>query len=381
MNEMYIFNNKESKLLFLNRIHKLFDNFNSKNIIYFSSILIFIILFIASNKVLAQSDGSLSSSGSSGTNVGTTAAAFLEIGVGARAQAMGGAYTAITQDATAMYWNAAGIGRLSSFEVTFSHINWILDTKYDYVGIVKPINDVFSVGVNITSFGVGEQPVRTVQLEEGTGEFYTAQDVAIGLSFALNLTDRFSVGINSKYINQRIWHSSATGFAIDVGGMYLTQLKGLQLGFSISNFGTNMQMSGRDLLNVVDPDIINQGVDNIPVNYKTDSFVLPLLFRFGASYQLDLSSISSEMTFVVDLLKPNNDKESVNLGMEYLIFKTLALRVGYRSLFLDNSSGGLSLGFGLLLSAHSKFEVTVDYAYVDLGLLNSVHNFGLDIRF
>ncbi len=379
---MHILNRKESTLLFLNRIHKLSDNFNSKNIIHFSSILIFIMLSAASNKVLAQKDGSVSGSGSSGTNVGTTAAAFLEIGVGARAQAMGGAFTAITQDATAMYWNTAGIGRLSGFEATFSHIDWILDANYDYFGIATSINEFFSVGANVTIFGVGEQPVRTVELVEGTGEFYTAQDVAIGVSLALNLTDRFSFGINAKFIDQRIWHSSATGFAIDVGAIYLTQFKGLQLGFSISNFGTDMQMSGRDLLNVVDPDIINEGVDNISVDYETGSFALPLLFRFGVSYQLILSSISSETTFAVDLLKPNNDQESVNLGMEYLIFNTLALRAGYRSLFLDENTGGLSLGVGLILSpSGSNFEVIVDYAYVDLGLLNAVHNFGLNLRF
>lgn len=375
MNKMHIFNKKESPLLFLNSIHKSFDNFHPKDMIRFFSILVFIILFIASNKVSAQN-------GSNGTNVGTTSAAFLEIGAGARAQAMGGAYTALVQDASAMYWNTAGISRISGLEITSSHINWILDTKYDYIGIATPVSDFFSVGANITIFGVGEQPVRTVQLEGGTGEFYSAKDVAIGVSFALNLTDRFSVGINSKYINQRIWHSSATGFAIDVGGLYLTQIKGLQLGFSISNFGTNMQMSGRDLLNVVDPDIINQGVDNIPVNYQTGSFTLPMLFRFGVSYQLILNSISSEITFAVDLLKPNNDKESVNLGIEYMLFNTFALRAGYKSLFLDNSSGGLSLGFGLILSPlASKFEVTVDYAYIDLGLLNHVHTFGLDLRF
>ncbi len=379
---MYILNKKGSTLLFLDRIHKLSDNFNSKNIIRFSSILVFLMLFVASNKVMAQKDGLLSGSGSSGTNVGTTAAAFLEIGVGARAQAMGGAFTAITQDATAMYWNTAGISRLSRFEATFSHIDWILDTNFDYFGIVTPISEILSVGANVTIFGVGEQPVRTVEIVEGTGEFYTAQDVAIGVSFSLNLTDRFSFGINAKYINQRIWHSSAIGFAIDVGAIYLTQFKGLQLGFSISNFGTDMQMSGRDLLNVVDPDIINEGVDNISVNYETGSFVLPLLFRFGTSYQLILSSISSEMTFAVDLLKPNNDQESINLGMEYLIFNTFALRAGYRSLFLDENTGGLSLGTGLKLSlSDSKFEVIVDYAYVDLGLLNAVHNFGLNLRF
>lgn len=375
-------NKKERTLLFLNRILKSSDNFNSKNIIHFLSTIVFIILFVASNKVLAQKDASVSGSGSSGTNVGTTAAAFLEIGVGARAQAMGGAYTAITQDATTMYWNTAGIGRLSGFEATFSHIDWIMDTNYDYFGIATSINEMFSVGANVTIFGVGEQPVRTVQLVDGTGEFYSAQDVAIGVSLALNLTDRFSFGFNAKFISQRIWHSSATGFAIDVGAIYLTQFKGLQLGFSISNFGTDMQMSGRDLLNVVDPDVINEGVDNIPVNYETGSFALPLLFRFGVSYELILSSISSDITFAVDLLKPNNDQESVNVGMEYLIFDTFALRAGYRSLFLDENTGGLSLGVGLILSpSGSDFKVIVDYAYIDLGLLNAVHNFGLNLRF
>lgn len=379
---MHILNKKENTLLFLNRIHKLSDNFNSKKIIHLSCILIFIILFAASNNLLAQKDETVGGSGSSGTNVGTTAAAFLEIGVGARAQAMGGAFTAITQDVNSMYWNTAGIGRLSGFEVTFSHIDWILDANFDYFGIATPISDIFSIGANVTIFGVGEQPVRTVQRVEGTGEFYTAQDIAIGVSLGINLTDRFSFGINAKFIDQRIWHSSATGFAIDVGAIYLTQFKGLQLGFNISNFGTDMQISGRDLLNVVDPDVINEGVDNIPVNYETGSFALPLLFRFGISYQLDLSSISSEMTIAVDLLKPNNDQESVNVGMEYLIFDTFALRAGYRSLFLDENTGGLSLGLGLILSpSDSQFAVIVDYAYVDLGLLNAVHNFGLNLRF
>ncbi|MEO8233628.1 MAG: PorV/PorQ family protein, partial [Ignavibacteriota bacterium] len=285
--------------------------------------------------------------------------------------------------ATTMYWNVAGMGKLSGFVATFSHTDWILDTKLDYFGIVAPINDFLSVGANVTIFGVGEQPVRTVELVEGTGEYYTAQDMAVGISFALNLTDKFSVGINTKFINQRIWHSSATAFAIDVGGIYLTEFKGLQLGFSILNFGTDMQMSGRDLLNVIDPDITNEGVNNIPVDYKTGVFPLPLLFRFGISYYLPLSSISSEMTFAVDLLKPNNDYETVNLGMEYQIFDTFSLRCGYKSLFLDNNStGGFSIGCGLtIFPTDSKFEVVFDYAYVDLGLLNSIHTFGLNLRF
>lgn len=340
--------------------------------------LLLVLVILLPNNSIAQEKGSELSS--NGKNVGTTAAAFLEIGAGARAQAMGGAYTSISADATSMYWNPAGIGGVNGFELVFSHVNWIFETNYDYVGIVTSVGETISIGANVTSFGVGDQIVRTVGFEEGTGEVYSAQDFAIGLSFAMNLTDRFSFGINAKYIDQRIWHSKATGFAIDVGALYKTQVDGLQMGFSISNFGTSMQMSGRDLINAIDPDIINQGVDNVPVNYETGSYGLPMLFRFGVSYEMNIPSIRSKLLIATDLLKPNNSDESINIGLEYVVFDIIALRGGYRSLFIDEGTGGLSLGGGVII-ATSTFNVLVDYAYVDLGLLSSVHNFGINLRF
>jgi len=215
-----------------------------------------VLMMVVHESLYAQkSDGS--GNVSAGTNVGTTtAAAFLEIGVGARAQAMGGAVVSLDQDATAMYWNPAGIGRTSGFQVTFTHVNWLVDTNFDYVGIVVPIGGAAVMGVNVTVFGTGEQPVRVVGQEEGTGEFYSAQDLAAGVSFAVNLTDRFAFGLNAKYIEQRIWNSSASGIAIDVGGLYETQFNGLQMGFNISNFGSGMRLSGRDIRNVIDPDVL-----------------------------------------------------------------------------------------------------------------------------
>lgn len=358
----------------LKRLNKL-----TYNLILLNSLGLIFILLLPNNSI-AQKDESSGGLSSNGQNVGTTAAAFLEIGAGARAQAMGGAYTSISKDATAMYWNPAGIGNITGFEIDFSHTNWIFETNYDYIGMVSSISEQVSVGVNVTSFGVGDQIVRAVGFEEGTGEVYSAQDLAIGLSFAVNLTDKFSFGINGKYINQRIWHSSATGFAIDVGAIYKTQLDGLQMGFSISNFGSDMQLSGRDLVNAIDPDIINEGVEKVPVNYEAGSFGLPMLFRFGVSYKIDISSIQSELLIATDLLKPNNDDESVNIGLEYTILDMFALRAGYRSLFIDESTGGLSLGGGIAISA-STLVILVDYAYVDLGLLSSVHNFGISLRF
>ncbi len=339
-----------------------------------------VLMLVTFENLYAQKDEGFGNV-SAGTNVGTTtAAAFLEIGVGARAQAMGGAFVSLAQDATAMYWNPAGIGKISGFEANFTHVNWLVDTNFDYVGIVVPIGGAAAVGVNVTVFGTGEQPVRVVGQEEGTGEFYSSQDLAAGVSFAVNLTDRFSFGLNVKYIEQRIWNSSANGFGIDVGGLYETQFDGLQMGFSISNFGTDMRLSGRDLRNVLDPDILNEGVDNIPVSYETDSYTLPLLFRFGLSYQRPLLLEGSNLTIAVDLLHPNNDEESINLGAEYLMVDTFTLRVGYRSLFLSDRISSLSLGGGLFLPTSSDMTISIDYAYVDWGILNTVHNFSVGLK-
>lgn len=348
---------------------------------YRSRFLIFSVLLLVTwqNLYAQKNDGS--GNISAGANVGTTtAAAFLEIGVGARAQAMGGAFVSLARDATAMYWNPAGIGKISGYETTFSHVNWLVDTNFDYFGIVAPIGQRAAVGVNVTVFGSGDQPVRRVGQEEGTGEFYSAQDLAAGITFALNLTDRFSFGINAKYIQQRIWNSSANGFAVDIGGLYETQLDGFQMGFNISNFGSDMRLSGRDLQNVLDPDILNEGVDNILVNYETDSFTLPLLFRFGLSYQWQLFA-RSDLTVAVDLLHPNNDEESVNLGAELLMVEVFTLRAGYRSLFLSDRIGGLSLGAGLIIPTRSDLKINFDYAYVDWGVLNAAHTFSVGLRF
>jgi len=346
-------------------------------LISLSTLLLILVIILPNNAIAQEKDSGLSSNGK---NVGTTAAAFLEIGAGARAQAMGGAYVSISEDATSMYWNPAGIGDVSGVEIVVSHTNWIFETNYDYIGIVSAVGDMFTVGANVTSFGVGDQVVRTVGYEEGTGEVYSAQDFAIGLSFAMNLTDRFSFGMNAKYIDQRIWNSSATGFAIDVGALYKTQLDGLQMGFSISNFGTEMQMAGRDLINAIDPDIINEGVDKVPVNYETGSFGLPMLFRFGVSYQMDLPSMKSKLLIATDLLKPNNSEESINIGLEYVVYDMVALRAGYKSLFLDEGTGGLSFGGGIII-ASSSINLLIDYAYIDLGMLSSVHNFGINLKF
>ncbi|NOZ55264.1 MAG: UPF0164 family protein [Calditrichaeota bacterium] len=314
------------------------------------------------------------------TNVGTNAAAFLEIGVGARAVGMGSAFVATANDATAMYWNPAGIGRLSKIEATFTHASWFVGTNFDYAGFAVPVGNRFSVGASVTYFGFGEQPVRVVGMENGTGEYYSAGDVALAVALALNLTDRFSFGFNGKYIEQKIWHCKAHGAALDVGFLYQTLLKGLTVGMSVSNFGTEMRMSGRDLLNAVDPDPTHEGVDRINVNYATDSFPLPVIMRFGVAYQRRLGNLG-DLRVATDVLHPSNSTESLNLGVEYLFGGLLELRAGYQNLFEKDSVNGLTYGAGIRYATRFGLEFRLDYAYADWGFLRNTQRVTATLAF
>ncbi|HEX3074364.1 MAG TPA: PorV/PorQ family protein [Ignavibacteriales bacterium] len=314
--------------------------------------------------------------------IGTSAASFLEIGAGARAMAMGGAYASVANDASALYWNPAGAVWGENFQIEVMHNSWLAGTSYDFAGVVIPLPGLRSaLGLSILTLGMDEQPVRTVERPEGTGEKYDARDFAIGLTYSAALTDRFSFGITGKYINQRIWNESGDAFAMDLGIFYNTQLDGLRLGFSISNFGTKLQLSGRDIDSTIDPDADSEGVDRIPAQYKTGSYSLPLLFRFGISYNADLKSFGTAL-LSVDLNHPSNAPESVNFGAEYGFLNMFFIRGGYENAFEDEAQNGLTLGGGIdYYMTASSIGVRLDYAWSDWGILDNAQRFSVGIVF
>src|SRR5690606_36855346 len=136
----------------------------------------------------------------------------------------------------------------------------------------------------------GEEDITTPEQPNGTGERWGAQDLAVAVSYARNLTDRFSIGGSVKYISQQIWNESASAFALDVGLLFHTQLEGLRIGMSISNFGTELKLDGKDLLLAADIDPNSSGNNgNISSQLETDSWPLPLIFSVGVSYDITRS--------------------------------------------------------------------------------------------
>jgi hypothetical protein len=313
------------------------------------------------------------------TKVGTTAAKFLSIDVGARPTAMGGAYVSLANDASSMYWNPAGIAQLNDFEAMVSSTKWIADISLNYAGAAIPLGNLGTVGLNATFLTMDQIERTTTESPDGTGEMVDAGSYAFGLAFARNLSDQFSLGFNAKYIYERLYHSSANGYALDVGVLFDTHLSGLKLGMSISNYGTKMQLAGEDLQVVHDPyPSIAGNNGSINAALSTDAFDLPLLFRIGASMDVLKGLSHSNLILSVDALHPSDDVESMNVGAEYTFENLIALRIGYKGLFAKDSEQGLNYGCGIMYEI-GGVKLKVDYSYITFGVLNNINWFSVGL--
>lgn len=315
------------------------------------------------------------------SKVGTTALPFLGISVGPRATAMGSAFAGVASDATALYYNPGGAAQLPTSQVMIAHTDWLASTNFNWVGFVYKMDPSNAIGINFTQLDYGEDDVTTVAQPEGTGERWGASDISMAITYARNLTDRFSIGGNVKYVQQKILNESASAFAVDIGLLFVTQFNDMKLGMSISNFGTDIQLAGKDLLQRVDLDPETLG-DNetIVSNLKTDSWPLPLFFRVGLSMDV-IKNRYSQLTLAVDALRPSDNTEILNVGGEFAFNNMFFLRGGYKSLFRTSSEEGLTFGAGVNFSFGSNVSWGLDYCYMDFGLFETIHMIGAKIGF
>lgn len=316
------------------------------------------------------------------TKSGTTTAQFLKIEVGSRAIGMGGAYVAVANDVSSIYWNPAGLtGVGPNGGVSFVHTEWLAETNFDFAAAVIKAGKVGVFGLSFTSLSMPDMKVRSEFEPEGTGEFFSAMDMALGVTYARRLTDRFSLGFTGKYIRQQIWHMSASTVAFDVGMLFKTDFDWLTLGMSISNFGPKMQYTGKDIF--VNYDFTQDQFgdsESIFANLQTDKWDLPLLFRFGLALEL-LKQEMNQLTAAVEARHPNDNTESISFGLEYGFRKRFFLRGGYQSLFEEESEKSFTLGTGFLYYISPTIPFLLDYAYADWGRLNNVHRFSLEMHF
>jgi hypothetical protein len=322
------------------------------------------------------------------SKVGTTAAQFLGIPVGARAIAMGGAYVASGEDVSSLYWNPGAVVQSNKSEFAFVNTDWLAGTKFRWFGLAVNIDGDNTIGASVTDMDYGQGDVTTVASPEGTGETWTAADIAIAISYSRRLTDRFSIGGSAKFISQRIYNESATTVAFDAGLLFITDFHNLRIGMSMSNFGGDLTLSGRDLLAKVDIDPSNPGGNKTLVaSLKTDPWPLPLLFRVGVAIDV-VKNDDMSATFALDALRPNDNTESVNVGGELGWRNMLFVRGGYNALFANEGpftkntqQEGLTLGAGLQYHVEGFASFEFNYAFQKFGLFGNLNTIALAIGF
>ncbi len=315
------------------------------------------------------------------SKVGTTAAPFLNVAIGPRAIAMGGAFVATANDLTALYWNPAGVARLENNSAMFSYTSWFADISYNWAAASVNLGTIGTLGLNVTYLDYGDMEVTTLAEQDGTGEMFSASDMSLGLTYAVKLTDQFSIGGTVKYINQKIYNSSASSVGFDLGVLFLSDIYGLRIGATITNFGPDMKIDGKDLFvqHDIDPNIFGNN-DQILAKLNTDEYQLPLTFRVGLAMDV-LNITDHRFTVGLDALHPSDNDESLNIGCEYGFSNSIFLRAGYKSLMLDNSEEGLTLGFGLAYDFAPNLGVFIDYAYQDFGILENTQHFSIGLKF
>ena len=324
-------------------------------------------------------------------NVATTSAAFLEIGPGARSLGMGSAYVSVASDASSIYWNPAGIVYVTKPEVQSYYAPWLVETQYYYNTAVVPMGQYGNLGISFTAVTMDEMLVRTVQDPEPNkyGQKFDAGNISMGLAYAKKLTDRFSFGLQTKFIQESIWQMKAQGVAVDIGTLFLTK-RNLNIGMSISNFGGKLGMQGVNTLVDIDVDeTIYGNNDRIDGNLGTVKWPLPLTFRFGLSREFVLSS-SMKCLLAIDAIHPNNNPEYLNIGMEYRFLNMLSIRLGKSHTFYqlknDSDSGinpqqGLSFGTGLRYKIPRGPLLNIDYVLTDFGVFQNIQGYSLSLTF
>ena len=273
-------------------------------------------------------------------------ASFLTVGTGARALSLGGAYSALGEDADSLYWNPAGLSKVEKREVAVSHAEMFANTRLDHLAYAHPTSHgTFAAGLTYLSYG-------KVDSRDGLGRptaEYDASDAAVSAGYARKL-DFAEVGASVKYLRSHVGSTEAQGAAFDLGAR--KTLGALMFGAAVRNAGPGLK-------------------------YEDQRNDLPLRLAAGAAYKLAGGhALAFELTN-----GPHGAGTDVAFGGEYQAIAGTCLRAGYTTRNVGGGTGfdavrGLSLGMGVSLERWS-----LDYAVLPIGELVTAHRFSLGARF
>lgn len=315
---------------------------------------------------------------------------FLNIGAGARGLAMGGAQVATAKDATAGYWNPAGLTGLNGIpNIGLMHADYFGGiAKYDYLSGAMPIQDnKRALGISILRFAVDDIP-NTLFLVEPDGSInynniqtFSSADYAFLISFAQKLKEtenrNISFGLNAKVIYRKVGKfATAWGFGLDAG---LQIRSGRWHGGLVARDLTTTFNAWSFKFTEKEKEVLYLTKNDIPV--KSTELTAPRLiigggydFRLGRSVSL-MAEINADVTFDGKrntVLSGNTVSVDPHVGLEANIKDVFFVRAGitnFQRALKDGDTTNQKKVWIYQPSAGAGFKiknVMIDYAFTNL---------------
>jgi long-subunit fatty acid transport protein len=274
---------------------------------------------------------------------GRFAADFMNIGIGGRPSSMSDTFCAVADNADAVYWNPAGLARLTDIELSFSHLDYIANIKFaNFAAVIPMTNRV--IGMNFNTMYT-EDTERDINGNK-TGSFMDINSV-LSIAYSANLTDKTCFGISMKTVYIQLASEKTNGLVFDTGLLHRLTDK-ISLGINIQNVGDKIQYPGNDIV----PPATN--------------------IKLGASYK------TAGLLVATDVNIPIKGRKTLSIGAEHRIKQIFSLRYGYKFKEGGNELGafdGVSVGFGLTIRKY-----TFDYAFSPFGEFGVVHRLSFNFR-
>ena len=272
---------------------------------------------------------------------GSTAVPVLQLPIAARAAGMGTAFTAVASDASALFYNPAGLARLNAHEFDFSYISGTGETTIQNFAYGGPTPFTGISGNGYTSVGANLLYSRSGTIEVNrlnpNGTLGSSESVSAGSDLILTggYAERVGItpiemrdatwnvdhymGISGKYIRSTIVTKTATTMSADIGYLVHSPEAGWSFGASALNVGGK-------------------------IRYNEADEPLPTAFRGGVAWQGGVPSVHNFIGSVDGDYIVDEKTWHVNAGLEYFWVKTYGLRLGYEA---HRDEAGLTVGFGL----------------------------------
>lgn len=292
---------------------------------------------------------------------GQNAMAFLGLGAGARSAALGGAVSASIDDATAAYWNPAGLARLEGWDISGTHTEWLEDIRYEQVSVARN-RGRHGFGLSFATAYAGDFDARDEVGNKGLS--FGFSDVALGLSWAYQLRPELTFGASTRYYRESIDDVAADGLAFDLGAQYQTPMDGLSLGLAVRNLGGSVSF-----------DLQNAG-----------SYDLPTVVQGGAAWRRPVAALAGDLALSADFVAERNEDLSLRFGAQYRYREMFSLLAGYRADMTSDAAGvsaseQLNQTQDVSFGASYERKVRFEYAFVPFSSdLGSTHRFSIGRR-